>query len=90
LKRLDRFYYFPSGLLDRASHIKTYRIIPNCVVSDHLPVELLIDIEEAHSMGARYKMNSHYLATVWTGLPQHLTFFGKMKRLIHWYKRFCL
>jgi hypothetical protein len=51
LKRLDRFYCFPSPTGDSATH----------VLSDHLPVTLSLKIQPETSQGSRYKLNNHYL-----------------------------
>jgi hypothetical protein len=37
LKRLDQFYYFPSLTGTPTSHVFQYKILGDCVVSDHFP-----------------------------------------------------
>jgi hypothetical protein len=61
LKRLDRFYCFPSPTGDSATHVLRYEILGDCLVSDHLPVTLSLKIQPETSQGSRYKLNNHYL-----------------------------
>jgi uncharacterized coiled-coil protein SlyX len=67
--------------------------------SDHLPVIQQVDLQaNQRQEGARYKMNTKYLADAavvtqlrqeWLKYLVHLHFFSKMKRLTNWYKLFC-
>ena len=61
LARLDCVYTFASldGALD--SHIKTYLILGDCVLSDHLPMTYKLELQFEQPMGSQYKVNAGYL-----------------------------
>jgi hypothetical protein len=99
LARLDRVYAFlcPQGPLD--SHIQGYSILGTCSFSDHQSVLFHVRYREAKKLGGQYKMNCEFLQdqeivnqlkSQWTSCPRQLPFFGKMRRVIHWYKELSL
>jgi hypothetical protein len=62
-----------------------------------LPTVLSLEVQADSSSGLRYKMNSAYLqdkevvtqlVEVWKHFLSTLGFFGKLCRLMHWYKTF--
>jgi hypothetical protein len=98
LERLDKFYCFPSPTGNPATHVLSYEILCDCLVSDHLPVTLRLEIQPETSQGSRYKLNNHYLMdtqvvdqlkTLWYQFSPTLGFFGKLQRLVKWYKVYC-
>jgi hypothetical protein len=98
LKLLDRFYFFRSPSGYPAAHVSQYEILGNCLASDHLLVCLDLELYLESPQGSGYKVNKHYLEDhsvveqlheVWRLLPTSLAFFGKLKRLVKWYKIFC-
>jgi exonuclease III len=95
LARLDMFYTFSSQIGAANRHVKEYSIQGDAGHSDHLPVTCTMELQQEKPQGARYKMNGAYLqdASVvlelkqrWSSYPGHLSFGGKMKRIIKWYK----
>jgi hypothetical protein len=98
MKRLDRIYWIPYHRGAPASHILQYEILGDSVLSDHLLVVLSLEVQPATSCGSCYKVNGRYLQDkevvdqliqVWRAQPLTLSFFGKSRRLIKWYKVFC-
>jgi hypothetical protein len=99
LKRLDRFYCYENPYGPPNSHIKKYSILGDSQLSDHLPVQLQLELQATQPTGSRYKMNGYYLKDknvvaqlidTWKRLPLTLNFFGKLRRITKWYKEFCL
>jgi hypothetical protein len=95
LARLDRFYTFSSQTGAANRHVKEYSIQGDAGHSDHLPVTCMLELQQEKPQGARYKMNGAYLQDAgvvlelkrrWSYYPGHLSFGGKMKRIIKWYK----
>jgi hypothetical protein len=98
LLRLDRVYSYLSSHGNPSAHILEYAILGNSVVSDHLPVTIIVEVQASQTIGARYKMNNHYLKDksvvdqlvgVWRDQPAHLGFFGKLRHTVKWYRVFC-
>jgi hypothetical protein len=99
LKCLDRIYCFPSGSTVPSEHVKEYRILGDYALSDHLPISFLIEVQEIKTTGSRYKLNGAFfqdptvvkdLAKLWLSFPSTLGFLGKLRRLVKWYKTYCL
>jgi hypothetical protein len=99
LARLDRFYIFPNrnGIEDH--HILEYNIMGDCGISDHLPVSCIIELLQEKAGGSKYKVNGAYLTDpqvvaelekLWKESPATAGFFGKMRRILKWYKEMCL
>jgi exonuclease III len=95
LARLDRFYLFSNlnGVADK--HVTGYSIQGDAGHSDHLPVTCTVEFKQEKPKGARYKMNAAYLKDSevvlslnreWKSYPVHQSFFGKMRRILRWYK----
>jgi hypothetical protein len=99
LKRLDRFFCYENPCGPPNSHIKKYYILGDSQLSDHLPVQLQLELQATQLTGSRYKMNGYYLKDknvvaqlidTWKCLPLTLNFFGKLRRITKWYKEICL
>jgi exonuclease III len=99
LARLDRFYIFPNRNEAEDHHILEYNIRGDCGISDHLPVSCIIELLQEKVGGSKYKVNGTYLTDprvvaelekLWKESPATTGFFGKMKRILKWYKEMCL
>lgn len=98
MARLDRFYSFASVGPNPSAHISKNDILGDCGLSDHLPIRFEIHLQAISSNGSHFKMNGAYLSDpsvieklhqVWLSAPPNLEFFGKMHRVVKWYKSFC-
>lgn len=100
LVRLDRCYTFANFNNRRDSHILEYEILGDCTLSDHLPIFLSLQIlVDNNRKGSHYKTNKAYLQDPkvvellrkeWESAPTHMGFFGKLRRVIRWYKVYCI
>lgn len=70
----------------------------DCSLSDHLPTRLEINIHESNKSSSYYKMNRAYLKDsnvveqlkrIWTSSKPNMEFFGKLKRVVKFYKTMC-
>lgn len=98
LARLDRFYSFTNLDPNQSTHITSYDILGDCGLSDHLPIRLVIQLQVPNVKGSNYKMNGAYLKdplvidqlkNIWISAPPSLEFFGKIRRVVKFYKFLC-
>jgi exonuclease III len=61
LKRMDRFYCFPSGRPSLSNHVTSYKILRDSTISDHLPMELKLELQTPKARRSSYKVNNFYL-----------------------------
>jgi exonuclease III len=96
LARLDRIY--TPEELSRNTKSDEYSILGDSSLSDHLPVRRKLVLEEARDRRSPYVMNARYLKELevqtmirqeWSSRP-NLPFFGKIRRCIRRYKRYCI
>jgi hypothetical protein len=96
LVRLDRIY--TPEELRRNTKSDEYSILGDSSLSDHLPVRRKLVLEEARDRRSPYVMNARYLKEPevqamirkeWSSRP-NLPFFGKIRRCIRRYKRYCI
>ena len=96
MARLDRTYSFnTSGMSITGAN---YRILGDCVHSDHLPVWRRIWLASETKRRSTFVMNACYLTEdkVQVSLKKireanrNLPFFGKVRRCVKYYKTFCI
>lgn len=96
LARLDRAYVFEGSQSQPSYH--SYRIFGDTSFSDHLPVWREVHLTTFKANPSRYILNSYFLKdeavkenikNIWA-INFHLPFFGKIRRVIKFYKEFCL
>ena len=96
MARLDRSYTFitPGAIITGAN----YRILGDCVHSDHLPVWCKLRLVPETKRRSTYVMNASYLTeekvqenikSIWE-VNSNLAFFRKIRRCIKYYKSFCI
>ena len=75
--------------------MSSYRILGGCSLSDHLPVTLTLSFEEVRDQRSAWKMNIRYLKEtkvevwrIWASQPAGSSFFGKLRRVLHFYRDF--
>ena len=61
LARLDRFYVHVDPSTNLPISIRSYTIRSNCIISDHLPVHISLNLEELVKQKLQWKMNVRYL-----------------------------
>lgn len=95
LARFDRFYTFEAPAGDPIK--KEYCILSECSHSDHLPVRYSLELKTHEQRPFSWKMNNFFLddpvvretfTKIWSSHPG-LSFFGKIRRCIRFYKGFC-
>ena len=96
MARLDKSYTFitPGAITTGAN----YRILGDCVHSDHLPVWRKLWLVPETKRKSSYVMNASYLSEekvqenirrIWEA-KSNLAFFGKIRRCVKYYKCFCI
>lgn len=95
LARLDRFYTYSSPNL-ASTHVLSYRIRGDAGWSDHLPIEMTIQVQAGPKRSSRWHMSTHNLQNalpeltrLWHSQPPGRTFFSKIKDLTRTYCRIC-
>ena len=96
MARLDRSYTSnPSGATVTGTN---YRIIGDCAYSDHLPVWRRLWLEPETKRRSTFVMNASFLTEemVQENIKKireansNLTFFGKIRRCVKFYKSYCI
>ena len=96
MARLDRSYTFiiPGAITTGAN----YRILGDCVHSDHLPVWRRLWLVPETKRKSSYVINASYLSEekvqvnirrIWEA-NSNLAFYGKIRRCVKYYKSFCI
>ena len=96
MARLDRSYSFAiNGAITTGAN---YRILGDCIHSDHLPVWRKLWLESETKRRSTFVMNASYLSEdkvqenikrIWE-VKSNLAFFGKIRRCVKFYKTFCV
>ena len=94
MSHLDRSYSF--GMNGAITSRANYRILGDCVHSDHLPVWRRLWLEPETKRKSTFVMNASYqtkdkvqenIKRIWE-VNSNLTFFGKIRRCVKFYKAF--
>jgi hypothetical protein len=90
LARLDRIYSFASHPSPVTDHIKDYRILGDCVLSDHAPISFELELTKVKPTGSRYMVNCAYLKDPlvitdlhkqWRSYSAQTSFFNKIRKI---------
>jgi hypothetical protein len=98
LARLDRFYLFNNPATGPTRIIPSYAILGGCLLSDHHPVRLQLQLGDSPRNKGTWKMNVKYLdetkdevTRMWRFLPSsNFSFFAKIRKVMRFYRSFCI
>lgn len=96
LARLDRIYFY----IDSGKEVSCneYRTLGDSTYSDHLPVWRQLELVEEDKRKSTYVMSNLYLKDawvqgkvreIWNATPS-LSFFGKLRKCVKFYKDYCI